>query len=352
MIIGYMVVGKGEADKMLEEALHDLQRLCDRMIVVLNNVSEKEDAVLRKFHKLDIMFDDDEWGKNQWKIKQRLINYALEKYEPEGFVCKDADEMFDSKFNKDELLNLFKKGDSWYFYCVNMWNDGYLPAMNFWNIRAWRNVPRIKHDMEHKALHCGLAPKWTYAWGNYAPYMFKHFGLQTPQDRAKKVARYEIYDTTAQYVSPLYYKALKSTDKAVKFDEKTIHQEIANEVQDYKLKKVKLMDNEKRFYFVKRLADGMILDIPEENLEETLARGGFELISDRNDPVVSAGTGIKTTTVKSEKIRVEEVDEPADEVVDDVKEPEVAPKDVLVCETCGFIAKSEHGLKIHSAKHK
>ena len=43
------------------------------------------------------------------------------------------------------------------------------------------------HKFEEKALHCGLAPKIAYQYGNYAPFILKHYGLKDKEDRERKV---------------------------------------------------------------------------------------------------------------------------------------------------------------------
>ena len=77
---------------------------------------------------------------------------------------------------------------------------------------------------------------------------------------------------------------------------------------------------EKKFVYVKRLKDGAIMDIPKEHLEETL-KHGFELVRE-------VETLYENATVEPPKI-----------------------ENPFECPICGFIAKSEAGLKAHKRKH-
>jgi hypothetical protein len=76
------------------------------------------------------------------------------------------------------------------------------------------------------------------------------------------------------------------------------------------------------FHYLRRLKDGVILDVPNKTLEQTMKGGGFEYIS---------GFGY------AKEVRVFEgktVDVP---VVDDQME----------CPICGFVSKTEKALLLH-----
>ncbi len=77
---------------------------------------------------------------------------------------------------------------------------------------------------------------------------------------------------------------------------------------------------EKKFVYVKRLKDGAIMDIPKEHLEETL-KHGFELVRE-------VETLYENATVEPPKV-----------------------ENKFECPICGFVAKSEFGLKVHKKKH-
>jgi len=74
------------------------------------------------------------------------------------------------------------------------------------------------------------------------------------------------------------------------------------------------------YVYVKRLKDGAVMDIPEAHLEDTLKQG-FELVR-TIEPLYENAT---------------------------VEPPKV--ENPFECPICGFIAKSEFGLKTHKRKH-
>lgn len=326
MIVGYGLTTKGEADRFMKQTLDEFQRLCDYVIICCNNAGEKEKKLIDSygFKRVD---DNREWGKLQWKIKQDFIRDHVAPLKPDWLVCLDMDETFDKNFTKEDIPPL--EGKAFYFYIVNLRDDGYAPDMCFWNVRLWKWNGDI--EWEQKPQRCGIAPKWAYMFGNYAPFIVKHYGLQSPEDRQKKLERKEKYDPDARYIPQQYYSNVNKSH-VIPFDEDAVHQEVQSEVAHYKQKdKTYYMPQAREFYYVKRLKDGVILDIPANHLEQTLKDGKFELVS--QSPVVVGGGAVESTTPKEE--------EP--------KEPETTegPK----CEECGFIAKSQFGLKSHSKKH-
>ena len=79
------------------------------------------------------------------------------------------------------------------------------------------------------------------------------------------------------------------------------------------------------FVFIKRLRDGVVLDIPKSHLEMTLKQGGFELVSTLNySESVPEATDI----------------------------PEIPVSNDFGCPLCDKRFKTEHGLKVHKASHK
>lgn len=323
-VAGFGVCGKGEADRYLKATLEEFKRLCDETYIVCNNCSSKEIEMIKSFG-FNIIEDNREWGKEQWRIKED----AIKNIKADWFVVLDMDEVFDKEFTREELDKLCKKGGAgYYFYIVNLYENGYSQNWSFWNVRLFNGS--YCREWEKKALHCGLAPKIAYYWGNYAPFLLKHYGLKEKENRDRKVERYLKYDPQAQYKSKSYYDFLSSKEAVAEFNEDKLHKEVGDEVKDYKHKIPNNMSEQnKKFYMVKNPA-GRVVDIEEDYLEETLAREGFELIS--KDAIEVAGEGVKTT-------------QPVKEEVKEVK------KEGFVCEVCGFVAKSKAGLTTHMKKH-
>lgn len=272
-IIGYAVIGSGEAQRYLRATFNEFKRLCDHVVIVGNNISANERQMIAEFG-FELIEDSREWGREQHKIKQDLM-YYLTRYDPKYLVCLDGDEVFDPTLTKEKLVELLDKFNALYFYIVNLWNDGWNRKWSFWNIRAWKwnGDTRILN----KPLHCGLAPEWCYYYASYIPYFVKHYGLMKKEDRQKKIERYQKFDPKAQYKDKAYYEALAS-DECEPIDEEFIRSKLAQEVGEQKAKKFQEI-KPKRFFNVKN-PQGKIIDVPEHLLDETLSRKGFELISE------------------------------------------------------------------------
>lgn len=327
-IVGIGVCGPNE--KRLTVTLDEFARLCDDVIIVGNNIDSKSRKIIKDYG-FQFYNDNREWGLYQPKIKETLLK-EVGRMKPDWIIALDMDEVFDKNFTREEAEKLAEKGGlGYYFYVTNLYEDGYSKDWSFWNIRYFKYSPDHGLEFEDKNVHPGLAPKIVYYWGNYAPFILKHYGLKDKEDRDKKIERYKQYDPTAQFKGKEYYDFLASKYIRDVFDEKKLHDLVEDEVKDYYHKpEPKIMENTKpKYYFVKRQSDGMIIDIPASDLEETLNRGGFELVT--KDPVsIDISSPVQTTKTTSE------YDETASE---------------YVCTECGFIAESAFGLRSHKRIH-
>lgn len=270
-IVGYGICGSGEADRYLEATLKEFKRLCDETIIVVNNVSEKEIALIKKYG-FHIKEDNREWGLYQSQIKNDLME-DVAKLNPDFLVCLDMDEVFEPEVTKERLLELFNTGDSLYFYIVNLWNEGWNRRWSFWNVRAWK----WSHDTRflNKPLHCGLAPEWCYYYASYAPHFIKHYGLMKKEDRQRKIERYQKYDPDGKYKDKSYYEAL-ADDKNEPLDEEFIKESIVKEI-GVQHKKSKHKPRERVYHYV-QCPNGKVVDIPHEQLSDTLKRDGFKYV--------------------------------------------------------------------------
>jgi len=289
----------------------------------LNRVDEKTRRMVRGY--FETTEDDREWGLHQPEIKENHLKKVHE-LNPDWIIAIDADETFDCRFTRSEAENLIRKGGiGYYFYVVNLYNEGYSKEWSFWNVRFWKAGYT---GYENKPLHCGLAPKIVYEYANYAPFILKHYGLKEKKDREAKVKRYQRYDPAASHKGKAYYDFLASDTQAEPFDEREVHTKVAEEVKDYSHKDKKIdMPQGKKFFYVKN-PHGQIIDIPEIHLEETLKRPGFELIS--KIPIILGGDEFVKTTI-------------TESLCDDTKD--------MTCKECGFIAQSPFGLRSHKRKH-
>lgn len=281
-IIGYGICGPGEASRYMRETMEEFKRLCDKTIILVN--ARPEDAVeeIRLINEFGFGWvgDTREWGKMQWKIKQDFIKQTISKGAQAGdiMIALDMDERFDKHLTREWLMKM--EYDAPKIFVVDLWNDPehYKPESCFWNTRIWR----WNGDTEWiaKPVHCGLAPRWAVAYNRYAPFLLIHKGLMAKEDRARKIERYAKYDPHAQHLGKPYYAMLHS-DTAEPFDEEALHATIAKEVATYKQTKPRnstTMATPKGRYAYVQNPVGVVIDIPEKQLAETLKRGGFSFV--------------------------------------------------------------------------
>lgn len=325
-IVGFGVCGANE--KYLENTLKEFKRLCDEVVIVGNKIDDKSAKMILDYgFYLDI--DDREWGKYQNKIKEDAIK-RLESFEADWVISLDMDEVFEPRFTKEEAQKLADKGGlGYFFYIANLYEHGYSEEWSFWNNRMFKYQEPLKFT--DKPLHCGLAPELHWRYSNYAPFIVRHYGLKEKADRERKAQRYAKYDPKANFVGKAYYDFLISRSPISEYDEEKLHELLVKETINYHFKdKISPQNMEnKKYYYVKNPA-GVILDIPDYQLEETLKRDGFTLVSDQ--PIEVSKGSVESTSVE-------------------VKAPE-AIKNELECEICGFIAKTKAGLKAHMKKHQ
>ena len=334
MLIGYGLTTKGEADRYMEATLKEFDRLCDHTVILGNNAGKKERELVEKYG-FDWVEDNREWGKEQWKIKQDFVKDHVAPLNPSATVCLDMDEVFHPSVDRESIDLWMKKGQAWHVFIVNLWDNGYRLDVSFWNVRIWGWKWREKlgdsfFNWEKKPVHCGLAPKWAYALNLHAPFTLFHYGLKEKADRERKIARYEQYDPNRAYItSSTFYDTLKKP-ASHNFDGDTLAREVEKEVSGMRqpLNKQLIMEKKRKEYLVKRLADGEIIGVKENVLDNVLKQQykgmGFELISDT--PI---GEQRKKEEVSQEKI-----------------------EDETVCDQCGFKAKSAFGLRSHQRKHE
>lgn len=239
-IVGTMVVGPGEADRWLEQVLDQRKKLCDDVIICGNNTDEKTEKLVKKYG-FWYYRDDREWGIYQPQIKADLL-HKVAKLRPTSVLPSDADEIYDKYFTREEAEKLSQVATpGFYFAVINLWSDEqhYRHDLSFWNVRFFNFHITARYGLhfEKKRLHCGLAPPIVYKYGMSAPFILKHYGLMKPEDREKKVARYEKYDPDAKFKDRSYYEKLKDNLTVRPFDEDRMHEIIAKDAQQHGYKK-------------------------------------------------------------------------------------------------------------------
>jgi len=273
-IIGYGICAGGEADRYLKGTLDCFKKLCDDTIILGNNLTDKEKSLIGEYG-FTIIEDNREWGKNQNLIKQDFLKNYVAKLNPDFTVCLDMDEILE--VSRETLEEYTQKGQAWYVYIVNLWNDGYRSDWSFWNVRFWgwqwkEKLGDTFFEFENRPLHCGLAPKWAYYLHLHAPFMLLHYGLKDKTDRMKKVARYEKYDPKQIYRHPSYYRALK-LNEAEPFDKKKIQIKLNEHIDSLNQplnKELPIKKSAKEQIMVQREADGFIFTIDKQLLPTQL----------------------------------------------------------------------------------
>lgn len=366
-IVGFMVVGPGEADRYLGASLGELKEFCDEILVVANNVDPKTMEMLVDCGVV-IRTDNREWGIHQPKIKEDAVK-ALGKLSPDWVISIDADEVFDGTMNREEFERLAKLGGlAWYFRVIDLWDSPktHRKELAFWNIRFWRYMPQLGLDFERRNLHCGLAPRYAYHRGNYAPHILIHFGLMKAEDRARKVARYDKYDPKAVFKSRDFYDILKSQSPGDPYDEHALLKEIAREVASYKIKKsdhIPMATKSTKFFYVRK-EDGTLIDIPERHYAATMkAHPKWELVDEVNGGVADQMLPTREAPVVDPSD--EDEDDEAGEDDEDDEEggaaqpaaPVIPPAPVndveVPCDQCDYVGKNKKATAMHASRvHK
>lgn len=229
MIVGQCVVGPGEAERWLDLTLKDFARLCDDAVIVTCNAGEAEKKLIKSYG-FWTYEDNREWGRHQPDIKTDLLRRIMGLH-PDGVLVLDADETVPT-LDKPHFAG-FKT--SAYFYVVNLWNDEqhYSRSLSFWNVRFYR--PMLSPDTQflRKPVHCGNAPPFFYnqpAKESYQPHILLHRGLMLPEDRQKKIQRYQAYDPNAVHKGQAYYDALALSGTGTEYNQVAVQQILQEEI--------------------------------------------------------------------------------------------------------------------------
>lgn len=264
-IVGYGICGGGEADRYMRATLDEFKRLCDETIILLNNGTDKERALLDEYG-FAYVEDDREWGKNQHYIKEDFIRHHVAELNPDATICLDMDETF-ANLDRAKLEEWVGRADACKVYVVNLWDDGYNKPWCFWNVRFWSW--RLRDELgdrffqfEARPLHCGLAPKWCYHLDMYAPVILLHYGLKDKADRLRKVERYKKYDPNRKYREPSYYAELEK-GTAEPFNLPKMIEMVEEDVvlMEQPMNKKLVLPSQKNTVMIIWEADGMIEEI-------------------------------------------------------------------------------------------
>lgn len=232
-IIGQLVCGPGEADRYLTQTLEEFNRLCDDVVVCFCNAGKKEKELVASY---DFRGYDDnrEWGTHQYAIKTDLLR-RIHLLNADYVLALDADECVPT-LDRETLEGLTRNRESLFLYVVNLWNDEghYRKSLGFWNVRAYKGDATKESQFLKKPVHCGNAPPYFYnqpANRSYVPHILLHRGLMDPNDRARKVERYKIYDPNAIHKGHEYYDALADGAEGSVYNEKDVLNKITAYVE-------------------------------------------------------------------------------------------------------------------------
>jgi hypothetical protein len=208
----------------MRRTMEEYKRLCDEVLIVTNNATQAEIDLLDEYGFAHYE-DNREWGIDQPNIKTDLLTKAGE-LGPDWIIALDMDEVFAPEFTRAEAERLAGTEEiAWYFMVVNLYNDEQhfahdVGIQRFWNIRFYKFLPEYGLQFQRKSLHCGLGPPIAYKYGWHAPFYLLHYGLMRPEDRARKVERYQKYDPARVFKAGPYYDDLQRELKMHEFDAK------------------------------------------------------------------------------------------------------------------------------------
>lgn len=311
--VSFQVIGPGEADRYLKPCLEQLPKLADKIAICLNNADPKTKKLCADY--ADLLCEDNrEWGRHQNRIKQDFLVNRVAKLEPDWVLCLDGDEVYDKRFTRERAEELASSPTdvAYQFWCIQLWNDErhWRRDLSFPNIRFYKFLPEYGLHFHNAPLHCGLAPEYAYKLASQSNLIFRHYGLMRPEERARKVARYDRYDPTAKYKAREWYEALKNESYVPDpFEEN--EQFYAKLPELIHRKKLPTMTKKERgqIYLFRNPHGRIIPAEGEKTRDQYLKTPGFTLVQEViNSPRVEA------PVVKAE--------EPAREVI----APEPAPK--------------------------
>jgi hypothetical protein len=344
-IVALSIISK-EADRYLVEVLDKLKTLVDDAVICFNNSDDKTKNIVKSYG-FKTIEDNREWGKFQPFIKTDTLR-EVGKLNPDIVLPVDADEVYCQALTRKEVEYYGMMYPACYFYIINMWNDKqhYKKSMSFWNIRMFRYDKNLPMHFQNTPVHCGLAPVWAYKFGSYVPFFIKHYGLMKPEDRQRKIERYEKYDPKAIYKDRSYYEALAQIGSGVEYNEQEIQRRIEEEVSKYGNQNKNITQNTmvEKFVYLKRLKDGAIIDVPERHKDQLVKSGKFEFVSE-----VGITNGATEAPVVEKPV---ETPLPTLSTLDKNPIDNVPPKNPLECNICGKVCGSLAGLSSHARKHK
>ncbi len=334
-IIGAGLCGPGEAEGHLSKALLSLKGLCDDVVIGTNRVAEAEMNMLTGM-RVKWYRDDREWGLHQRAMKEDLAR-RVASMRPDWVLMLDMDEEVAPSLTRDKLEEIANRGAvAWNFYLVDLWDDSrhYRPELCFWRTHFYKCSPDLGFDYQHGGFDPGLVPEWAGTHANHAPFIVRHYGLIKPGARRRRLARYQKYDPDSVKLPVEYYQALADDEPGQFYNEEALLERVQKDVASMKepIKKV-TPKNMQKFHYIRHKKTGVVIDVPDRTLAETLKRGEHEYVSE----------------AFTQPANVRDVP-----VIDDEPTPgpiiEPPPVNELKCVICGFEGKNAKSFGMHKAR--
>jgi len=286
-IVGFLTVGSGEVHRYLKNALERLSGLSDAIVIGCNATDKDTRNYLAEIKNARVYdLSKYEWGKKQHIIKQKLF-YAMEKENPDWIICIDSDEVLDKTLTREKLEELTQREEIAYtFYCVQLWDNEEQMRVdggwgNFRNVRFYKYVKDTSHLFQNSPLHCGLAPIYAYKWAADSEYLFKHYGYMKPEDRKKKVQRYNKYDPNGRYFNKQWYNSILGKPEIKPFNEDKFSKKLRYKPKKPLKDKYILKEMSGKVYYIKN-RHGNVFSVKEEDLENHIKRDGIEILGSEN----------------------------------------------------------------------
>lgn len=206
-----------EAGRYLERVLTAAKKYASNFVIIddasTDNTVEICEKVLSDV-KHKIIKNKTSLFKEEYKLRSLQWEETI-KENPDWIMFLDADEEFETEFNKKyKYLIENNDVDAYCFRLYDMWNEKCYRKDEYWNPEVYRPFmiryqPKYKYKFRKLNQHCGRLPANALHL-NYANsiYRVKHYGWMNPEDRKAKYDRYMQMDPDAVYGNKDQYESI------------------------------------------------------------------------------------------------------------------------------------------------
>lgn len=203
MIYAMMIV-RNEEHRWLKQVLFQLNKLCDKLIIIDDNSTDKTAQICIDAGAEVYINDNQLWNKNEVALRKQLWDIVIKKCKNDDWIiCLDADELFIEShipFIQYLFNTLSTQIDSIGFKLHDMWDNENYREDKWWtaHFNYWCMAIRFKKDIEYKwsdkPLHCGRFPLNSAKAMLPTEIPILHMGWSTKKDRINKYNRYMSLD--------------------------------------------------------------------------------------------------------------------------------------------------------------